>query len=209
MSEFRHFRIGLDFDDVLIASADHTVELYNARYGTELTRDDWYDDPDIVDPWKVETFKDVVERVVQIQQQDDFLSVEPLKEAQRVLKRLKAIGHELVVITGRPEQLRSSTLALLDKYYGDVFKTSDLYFTNHFAHNGTRVHKGDIAKELNLTHFVDDVIQHANNVSSAGVRTILFSNDYKWNQGEVDEGVVRLNGWREIGEFFDAEQNAE
>lgn len=197
-----HYRIGFDFDDVLVSSADHTVKLYNELYGTKLTRDDWYDDPSIVAPWEVASFADIVTRVVEIQAGDAFDGVEPLKDAREVLRRLKRAGHELVVITGRPPQLRANTERLLKRYYGDIFTSADLYLTDHFAHEGERVDKGDIALQLKLTHFVDDVISHANSVARKGIKTILFSDNYKWNQAAPDKEVVRLSSWQVIGDYF-------
>lgn len=199
------FRIGLDFDDVLIASADHTVKIHNDLYGTHLTRDNWYDDPSIVEPWNVTQPSEIVGHVIDIQQMDVFTEVPPLQGAQAVLRRLKDEGHTLIVITGRPESLRERTLELMQRYYPDTFEPDALHFTDHFSHQGERIHKGDVALKLELTHFVDDVISHANNVASKGIKTILFGEGYRWNQSDPDEDVVRLNTWEQIGDFFDAE----
>ncbi len=200
----RTFTIGIDFDDVLIASADRTTELYNELYGTHLTRDDWYDDPSITAPWAVDSFSEVVSRVVEVHSMKKFENVQPIKDARRVLQKLKDAGHTLIIITGRPVVLRTQTEQLVEKYYKDIVST--LYFTDHFSHEGERVSKGDIASTLGLTHFIDDVIQHANDVARIGVKTILFSDNYKWNQARADKGVIRLKSWQEIGEFFSEEE---
>lgn len=200
----RPFIIGIDFDDVLIGSADRTTELYNELYGTHLTRDDWYDDPSITAPWAVDSFSEIVQRVVEVHSMKQFEDVQPIQDAQGVLQALKAAGHTLIIITGRPVSLRSETERLVDKYYKDIVDT--LYFTDHFSHEGQRVSKADITSRLGLTHFIDDVIQHANDVSRTGVKTILFSHNYKWNQAPTDEAVLRLSSWKEIGAFFNDEQ---
>lgn len=200
----RAFTIGIDFDDVLIASADRTTELYNQLYDTHLTRDDWYDDPTITKPWAVDSFSEVIERVMQLHSMPEFADVQPIKDAQRVLRSLKDAGHSLIVITGRPAQLRVHTQLLVDKYYKDIF--NELYFTDHFSHEGQRISKGEIAITLGLTHFIDDVIQHANDVAKKGVKTILFSDNYKWNQAKADDDVIRLGSWQEVGVFLHGEQ---
>jgi phosphoglycolate phosphatase-like HAD superfamily hydrolase len=196
-----HYRIGFDFDDVLVSSGLLTVELHNKQYGTHLTIDDWYD-PD-VSPWGVDTFSEVVQRVIEIQASPDFSTVEELVGAKQTLMALKAAGHALLVVTGRPPLLKESTEALLAHHYGEVFSLNDVHFTDHFAHEGQRTDKGDIAVQLKLTHFVDDVIQHANSVAAKGVKTILFSDNYKWNQAVVDDPVSRISSWDEIATYFD------
>jgi uncharacterized HAD superfamily protein len=198
------FKIGFDFDDVLVASAAKTIELHNTQYGTALTVNDWYN-PD-VSPWGVATFAEVVTRVVEIQSLESFRTVEPLQKAHETLLQLKQAGHTVLVITGRPTQLKAHTAWLLQSLYGDVFQPDDVYYTDHFAFEGARIDKGDVAVQLQLTHFVDDVIQHANSVAAKGVKTILFSDNYMWNQAEADEGIVRLNNWDEIAEYFNAER---
>jgi len=201
----KKLRIGFDFDDVLIASADHITKLYNGIYGTKLTRDNWYEDQSIVEPWDVDDFSLVLSRVTEIMPSEDFMQVEPLKDAHDVLKHLKEQGHDLLVITGRPQMIRASTEQILTKYYGDIFNVDELQLTDHFAQEGKRTDKGDIALELALTHFVDDVIQHANSVASKGITTVLFDDGYKWNQAEPDHGVVRIKSWKALGEFFDGQ----
>lgn len=200
------FKIGLDFDDVLIASVSHSLALHNAKYGTHLTSDHWYDDPSNVEPWGVKDFSEVISRIGEIHSDPDFLNVQSLPGALRVLKKLKKAGHELIVVTGRPSQLLEPTQAVLRKQFAGILDESQLYFTDHFAHEGPRASKGDIAVELGLTYFIDDVIQHADEVASKGVKTILFGGDnYHWNQGEPAAGVTRLANWKEIGEYFDGE----
>jgi uncharacterized HAD superfamily protein len=201
----KKLRIGFDFDDVLVASGMHTVELHNRQYGTHLTLENWYDDQSNVKPWQVDDFSDIVRRVIEIQSGEEFYDVEPLQDAREVLKVLKKAGHDLLVITGRPSQLRSNTQRLLEKYYKGIFDSTDLRFTDYYGHEGKHVHKGDIAVELELTHFVDDVVQHANSVAGKGVTTVLFGDSYHWNQAEPDHGVIRMGSWKALGEFFEKE----
>lgn len=201
----KKLKIGFDFDDVLISSADHTVMLYNKLYQTMLTRDDWYDDPLIVAPWKVDDFSTIIRRVVDIHADEQFLDVAVLPGAREVLRALKEQGHELVVITGRPIELLLPTIALLEKHYADIFTADDLRFTDYFGHSSTPLKKGDVAVELGLTHFIDDVVPHANDVASRGVTVLLFDAGYKWNQFSPNEGVQRVKSWQDIGKFFDGQ----
>ncbi|MFZ1250386.1 MAG: hypothetical protein WAR37_02995 [Candidatus Microsaccharimonas sp.] len=201
-----HFRIGLDFDDVLIRAAYYTTKLHNELYGTNLTHENWYD-PDMA-PWGLTTATEHTQRVIDILSSEAFRSVTPVQGAQEALRQLKAMGHELLVITGRPPALKEATEWLIKTYFGDVLKLENLYLTDHFNHEGKRVEKGDIAVGLGLTHFVDDVVSHANNVASKGITTILYSDDYKWNQNGADEEVVKLSSWDAIVRFIEDEAAA-
>lgn len=198
-----HFRIGFDFDDVLVGTADHAVSLYNETYGTNLTRDNWYDFKPIT-PWGVKTFPELSARVAKLLY--GLGEALPIKGSQQVLKQLNDSGHELFVVTGRPENVRIQTLNILNKYYPNIFNDSSLYFTDHFSQAGQRVEKSDICIDLRLTHFIDDQVEHVNIVSKEGIKTILFSDNYKWNKSGVNNNITRLTSWKEIKEFFNEEE---
>jgi len=198
--------IGIDFDDVLVATGLRVLNDYNDLYGTSLTLDDWYDlTPEALIRYGATEVNEVVKRVMEMQGKDDF-SVTPIEGAVEALKVLQQRGHKLMVITGRPESLRTQTLRNVEQYFGDIFTPENLYFVDHFNHDdvvGKRVTKANVASDLALDYFIDDVISHANIVAGIGVRTALLDRGYKWNQGIVDSGVTRLTSWREILEFID------
>lgn len=200
----KHFRIGFDFDDVLVGTADHVASLYNKAYGTHLTRDNWYNfDP--MTPWGVKTFPEVASRVANLLY--NLGEAIPITGSQQVLSRLKNAGHKLFVITGRPESVRSQTLGILDKYYPGIFDDTSLYFTDHFSQDGKRVEKSDLCNDLHLTYFIDDQVEHANIVAAEGIKTILFSDNYAWNQSGLNSNITKLSSWQGIEEFFNDEQH--
>jgi len=203
MSE-RTLRIGIDIDDVLIKSVDRAVEMYNEAFGTAITRDTWYDFSDL-EVWGDDDLRVLVNRVVGLFSSDAFASVQPLEGANDVLNHLKREGHELFAVTGRSESIRKQTLFVLDKCYPDLFENDTVFFVDHYSHDGEKASKADVSAELQLTHFVDDQIEHVNSLSRAGIKTVLFSQDYKWNQTGADDNVIRLNDWQSVGVFFDDE----
>jgi uncharacterized HAD superfamily protein len=211
MSE-QKLRIGIDIDDVLIKSAELSIQLYNQEYGTNLTMEHWYDFDDpatYAQVWGSGDNSVLVKRVVSGLADDRFIDVEPIDGAKAVLRQLNKEGHELYAVTGRSESIRKQTKFILDKNYQGIFKDETLFFVDHFEHDGQRVSKADVGLELGLTHFIDDFPAHASALARVGIKTILFSPGYAWNRDGVDEdvknAVVVLGEWRTIGEYLDAE----
>lgn len=207
MSE-RKLRIGVDIDDVLLKSAELSVEMYNEAYDTSITMETWYDFSDLK-AWGNDDFSELVRRVVDLMSDDAFLNVEPLEGASEVLSHLKNEGHDLFAITGRSESIRKQTRFVLDRCYPAIFRDETTFFVDHFEHDGKKMSKADVGLELGLTHFIEDFPVHATAMAKVGVKTILFSPGYKWNKDGVDEDVkddvVVLGAWQSIGEFLDAE----
>lgn len=205
----RILRIGVDIDDVLFQSAQRSIELYNQAYGTSLELTDWYDfsDKTVWAPkWKSDDMTLLVQRVVGDMAKDDFNdAVLPIEGAREQLQHLRSCGHELFAVTGRSEALRAQTLALLDGAYHGMFDDETLFFVDHFEHGGRRASKADVALDLGLTHFIEDLPAHANELARVGIKTLLYDPGYSWNQKGVDDAVIRLPSWQEIGAFLDAE----
>lgn len=202
----RILRIGVDIDDVLFQSAQRSIDLYNRAHGTGLTLEDWYTENTDLAYWRESWGSDdrevLVSRVVGTNASDDFRSVEVIDGALNELQKLKQRGHELFAVTGRPEAIRPQTIVLLDASYPGIFHNDTLFFVDHFEHDGTQASKADVARNLNLTHFIDDLPAHANAVAGAGVRTVLFDPGYPWAKRPVDSSVTRLKSWEQIGFFL-------
>jgi uncharacterized HAD superfamily protein len=199
----KKLRIGLDIDDVLIRTGEHTLKLYNQAHGTNVTLDHWYQaDPEV---WGVKDMLHAVERVRYLTELDEFDDVQPVAGALEAVTKFIEDDHEIFAITGRPENVRQQTLRILERYFPGVFSHDRVFFTDHYGDSAVKVSKSEIATSLELDYFVDDQVFHANELSAARVKTILFSDNYAWNATGEDPGVVRVSSWGEIGAFFDAE----
>ncbi len=205
----RILRIGVDIDDALFQSAHRSIELYNKAHGTDLSLEDWYDFSDKATwatKWKSDDMSVLVNRVVGDMAGDAFnQGVLPIEGAKEQLHHLQSRGHQLFAVTGRSEAIRTQTLALLDTQYHGVFHKDTLFCVDHFEHDGRRASKADVALDLELTHFVEDLPAHANELARVGIATLLFDPGYPWNQKGVDKAVIRMPSWQEIGAFLDAE----
>lgn len=212
MSE-RELRIGIDIDDVLIKSAPLSIDLYNQSFNTKLILDDWYDfsDPTVyAERWGDVHIPTLVKRVVDTMVDERFAQVEPIDGAQDAVRYLLEKGHKLFAITGRSETLRPQTAGILDTLFPGAFTEDGTFFVDHFEHQGKKATKADVGLELGLTHFIDDLPDHANLLARAGIKTVLLNaGGYKWSTKGIDPAVahniVQLDSWRKTVEYLDAE----
>ncbi|MDB5159757.1 MAG: hypothetical protein JWO99_20 [Candidatus Saccharibacteria bacterium] len=207
----RKLRIGIDIDDTLINTVDTVTTLGNEQYGTVLTRDDWFNvTPEAIARWGMKTGSEVSDRVHELMTHEDYIErVVGIKGAKEVLDHLTTEGHELFAVTSRPDYIRDQTIQELEQCFPGLFSDKTLFMINAFSADPAvaRATKFGVAEQLGLTHFIDDLLIHANAVSDGGIKTILFSDNYLWNQGPEHEGVIRLGSWKDIGAYLDGEAN--
>lgn len=207
----KKLRIGFDIDDVLLNSASALTTLHNKLYGTDVGLRHNYNHVDIED-WGVSNLEELNNRIHEVIAMEEWSDLAvPFENAIGILQKLKDEGCELFAVTGRPPSSRQRTLKLLERYYPGIFSDETLYMTDVFSYDGSpvkKITKLDIAKELELTHFVEDYLVHADVLGEGGIKTVLFSNGYPWNQTGGHESLIRLNSWSEIREFFEDERRA-
>ncbi|HEY8886405.1 MAG TPA: hypothetical protein VIM31_02815 [Candidatus Microsaccharimonas sp.] len=205
----RKLRIGIDIDDTLISSVDTVTGLNNVLYGTTLTRDDWFNvSAEGIEHWGLQDGPAISDRVHELMTHKDYMGkVASIEGAQDVLNRLASEGHELFAVTSRPDYIREQTVQELELCFPGIFSDDTLFMINAFSADPSvaSTTKFGVAVQLELTHFIDDLLIHANAVSDGGIQTILFSDNYLWNQGSEHGGVVRLGSWKDIGMFLDDE----
>jgi len=205
----RKLRIGFDIDDTMINAVDTVTGLNNKLYGTELGRGDWFNNiPDVLLRWQLKDGYEVTHRVHELMAHDDYLTtVVEVKGARAVLDALKADGHELFAVTSRPERIRVETLKELEVCFPSVFTTETLFMIDAFSGDPTSasITKFAVAEQLELEYFVDDLPVHANALAEGGIKTILFSDDYLWNQTGVRDDVIRITSWKSVGEYLRGE----
>jgi len=204
----QRLRIGFDVDDVLINSVDVVIELNNRLYGSSLARHQWYD-MTIADVWKVPTPRDIAGRVDELIRHPEYRqNIRAIAGAFETIRDIKD-HYDLFAITGRPTELRTETIWVLNQCFPGLFTDETLHMTNFKAVDGHvvgRRNKLDVARELGLTHFVDDLPAHANLLADGGVKTVLFNDDYAWGEGEHHPAIIRVSNWQELKEYLDHER---
>ncbi|MEA2006738.1 MAG: hypothetical protein U9O20_01065 [Patescibacteria group bacterium] len=186
-------KIAVDVDDVLTYTGEKYIEYHNKRFGTHLRPEEFYDF-DCLKRYgfsSKERFRRVLEYV-----KNETPKMKPVSGANEVLQNLKK-KHELIVITGRSNDIMGKTEKWVKVHYPDVF--SDFISTNVHHINGGK-DKGQIAEELGVDLIIDDYMGYAIECANQGIGVLLMTRP--WNVSEEIENnlIVRVDSWEEIAQ---------
>src|SRR4051812_18112092 len=120
--------IGVDLDDVLLQFTEHLLRFLNAKYGTRHQRKDSFD-------FKLERVwnesKELVDRkILEFYGSEAHAQAAPFPDAIPGIQKLKEAGHELHLITSKPDSLRAVTEKWLDAHFPGAF--AGVHFMNEF-----------------------------------------------------------------------------
>uniref|UniRef100_A0A7S4V8E4 Uncharacterized protein n=2 Tax=Alexandrium monilatum TaxID=311494 RepID=A0A7S4V8E4_9DINO len=126
-------------------------------------------------------------------------NLEAVPGAAPALRRLRAAGLRLEVVTSRPPIMRESTEALLSKLY-----PPDTFSAAHFVGPGE---KGRTCNAIRAVALVDDQIPNVVDASACGVIAVLFnfSGSYPWaacSPEDLPAGVLCLETWAATSDYL-------
>lgn len=129
-----------------------------------------------------------------------FEDLPRVRHAFDVLQELKDTGrYEFVVVTARQNSLREITCQWIERHYPGIF--SALHFGNHYG-EGHKKSKAEMCIEAGAKMLIDDSLRYAKDVSSAGIKVLLFDLDhsYGWNKTdeELHEKITRVHCWTKV-----------
>lgn len=186
-----YMRIGIDIDEVLADMLTAIIEFHNETYGTAVMRGDVVHYlGDVLGDREEECTR----KIFEFFETDHFAAVAPVAGAFPALRILKDLGHELVVITARPESISAKTQAWVDRYYPELF--SGIYFGNRHAPTGDVRTKSQLCLAAGADVLIEDDLYHANECAANGIAVLLF--DYPWNQGVLPDRVQRVFSWDDV-----------
>lgn len=196
--------VAVDIDDVLLNSADLLMGGYNLRFGTSLTRADYYSKD--VGKLGVAHWDEAAERFRVFQESEVFTDAEPDPEAVESVTNL-ALYYDFVGVTSRPEFIKDQTDKWIKKRFGGniprVIHTSFVMGASN--HVGTLLTKAEVCKQIGASYMVEDHLHHAVPVAETGTRVFLV--DQVWNQkNDLPSTVTRVQGWKEIEGILLAER---
>ena len=129
---------------------------------------------------------------------DIIKEIKPLTFAVETINKLKAEGHEIVLITARwPEpgcDIPGLTLEWLRENgicYDEIVMDAQ--------------NKGQVALEKKIDLFIDDSFKNCQSVANVGIKTFLMNT--RTNQGLEAENVTRVYSWPDINNRIGFEKN--
>ena len=185
-------KIGIDVDEVLVDFMENLIALYNQSHNACFRRHD-FRSMRFAETWGGSD-EEAKEEVRRFFESSHFDEIEPISQSQYGIEKLKLSGHELIIVTSRPESVRERTLDWLNQNYLGAF--SEFYFTSEWF-NGGGSRKPDICIKAGIEILVDDALENGRECSEAGIKVLLP--DCPWNQTEdLPEGIKRVYSWEEI-----------
>lgn len=159
-------RIGIDFDDTIVKTGE-AVRKYLKKYN-------------------IEGFKDDTEKYNFYKKHIDNITKEiELKDGVKSILDKLSENHELYIITARNTYYSDNIPSLVSDY----IKTKKLPIKETYF-GCFKEGKADKCLELNIDLFIDDHIENCLAVSSVGIDTLLYENEY--------DGLKTVNSWKEI-----------
>ncbi|MEW6556423.1 MAG: hypothetical protein AB1349_03610 [Elusimicrobiota bacterium] len=180
--------IGTDLDGV-IADSDPVYRFFIKKFlGQELKRKDvtsfFYEDCLGITIDKMNKVWEFFNR------EQGWNKIKPVVGAIKYLNKF-ATKNKIFVVSSRPVFLEKITRRWLDRYKVNYDK---LILTDSQP-------KLKIIKDLNITYFIEDRLDYAQEMAKAGIKVLLL--DYPWNQSDEEQAnLYRVKNWDEVDEFF-------
>ena len=174
--------IGLDLDDVLLATNEALAVFHNRHFGTDYSVADvreW----SLIGLWRCSE-AEMYRRVDLFFRSADHAATKPIDGAVAAVRALREAGHTLIVITARPQTARECTLELVGKNFP--------HLDVHFADTES---KSLICQRHGVVAFVEDAPHHFNDVAGVVQCPLLF--DKPWNQDHQVSPASRVRSWGE------------
>lgn len=114
-----------------------------------------------------------------------------MKDSIETLKKLKADGHKLFIITARGLIGNGEIVTTLDRLYGLESLFNKIFFL--------KSDKLEICKQYNIEVMIDDYYKTVEQIAEAGIPAIYF----KWRENlkNVDHPLIKsLSSWKEVEE---------
>ncbi len=195
----RKLKIGADADDFMLEFTDGFYEFCKKIYGHSVKRRD----VTTYDFWKVlgVTRDESRGLIDEYYTHPMFMETEPIPGAVLAMRELKADGHELFVITSRPDFAREVTFRQFDKHFQGIFK--DIFFSYNIHALRGGMTKKEICEAQRIDVFGDDSRDYVADCAVPGRLSCLYSHEgTPWNlkpiEDEEAKGIFRFSQFPEF-----------
>lgn len=185
--------IGIDFDDVIVATNKAMAQWHNRAYGTSYKLED-IDTCDLARFWSC-SYDERTRRIGEFFASIEHSTTVPIDAAVKSLELLR--NKEIHIITARRKEYSNITLDLAERHISSLF--CNFHFPNGSEINGipTKRTKAEVCLEYGIEVFIEDNLEYAGEVASIGIPVLLL--DSPWNQAtELPQNIERVFSWDEI-----------
>ncbi len=188
-------KIGIDYDEILIATLPQIIKYHNDKFATNLKLEDFHS----YNFWEVwgGTRQEAIDKVHDFFKTPYFQNAKPIRGSQKNVNALRR-NHDLAIITARQDHLENHTRNEANLYFPNTFQ--EIYFGNHYARNTSneeKTTKKEMCNKGGINLLIDDSLKYATDSVSDERKVLLFN--YPWNQTNetLHENIIRVNSWEE------------
>lgn len=174
-------RIGIDIDDTLTNTKEQQIKCWKEYYNNNPK--DGFNEilPSNINEFNVDEYLHIFWDTYRYK-----LSFESSykKDCQKYIDKLIKDGHELCIITSRPD----SKYKNLKEEIKESFKKNNINI--NLIYTDIR-NKGDFCFNNNIDLLVDDDIKHITNTQNNGIKAILFNENINYKG-------LQVNNWKDL-----------
>ncbi len=188
--------IGIDMDDTICSTNELIIEVAD-KYDKEVLGGSGVKDINAYEFTEMMGWEKEMKGKFFADRLEYIMDNAPIKEgAREVINRLHDNGWKILIISFRK-----------DKYLSDPFKLTkdwldrnDIHYDKIFVNTGT---KTDECIENKVNLFIDDKESHCEDVSSAGIDVLLFTNAYN----HEEKRFKRVDNWYQVEDYIKEKYN--
>lgn len=186
-------KIGIDIDGVLANFFDAYVSYHNKIHNTSFS----IQDMQRYSLWKNRGWdlpeSETQEEILSFYNDHAFENIPVVEGAREGILELSRRGHEMSLISARPDFLEEKTFVWVGRNFLDVFE--NIYFTNFLGtSNGN---KSEVCFKSGHGTLIEDHLNYANECAEKDIKVFLLNQPY--NQCDsLHSNIIRVNGWQDL-----------
>lgn len=171
-------RIGIDIDNTIV---DTRKSVFKYKRKSKFKHNKGY-----YLNWQKEEQKEFLDQYVE----DIQMHAEVKEYATEAIEELKAMGHEIIIITYRDNLLSNETQKNTMQY----LKEHHIYYDKIIF---SAFNKGEICKKEKIDLLIDDSLENIESVSKEGIEVLVYPMFYN-----KSTKYPRVANWKEVVEYI-------
>jgi uncharacterized HAD superfamily protein len=188
--------LGIDVDDTICSTNELIIEVAD-QYDKEVLGGTGVKDKDAYEFTEMMGWPDGMKGQFFADRLEYIMSHSPIKpNAKEVINKLHDEGYKIIIISFRKDKYLRDP----EKLTIDWLKENDIHYDKVYVNTGT---KTDECIENGVNLFIDDKESHCEDVNSAGIDVLLFTNAYNHDE----KRFRRVDNWDEVYKYIKEEYN--